>query len=184
MSELEVIMKMKLDDALIYKDSQLSMRYGTGVVTAVTSDEYTILWSARGSTRYKRSILDGKLEEIFQRVDKGGDLPKGRQLHLGASKAGVPFNENYDRAKVESLCEKLKASGANKAEDVAAGLGKHLFTKKLALRGGAKTVLFRLAQLCNTRRDELAKNAREISRELFFGYVLQESDFTDPSTAE
>ena len=111
-------MKMKTDDVLVYKDSQYSIRYGTGVVTAVTPDEYTILWSGRGLTKYKRSILDGKLEQIFQQVDKRAGLPKERHLQLRASKNGVPFNENYDRAKLALLCEKLKLSGARKAKDV------------------------------------------------------------------
>src|SRR5215210_3141353 len=140
-------MKMKTDDVLVYKDSQHSIRYGTGVVTAVTPDEYTILWSGRGLTKYKRSILDGKLEQIFQQVDKRAGLPKERHLQLRASKNGVPFNENYDRAKLALLCEKLKLSGARKAKDVADGLTAELFTKKLVLRGAAKAVLNQLAEL-------------------------------------
>ncbi|MFP5262099.1 MAG: hypothetical protein ACLGJB_09365 [Blastocatellia bacterium] len=171
-------MKMKLDDVLTYKDSQISMRYGTGVVTSITPDEYTILWSGRGVTRYRRAILDDKLDQIFERVDKRAGLPKERHLNLGSSKAGVAFNENYDRAKVEMLCEKLKSSGARKAKDVADGLAAELFTKKLALRGAAKAVLLQLAELCNARsaaRDE----AQNISKELFFGYVLQKSDFKE-----
>src|ERR1044071_9282615 len=79
------IMQIKVDDILTYKDSQISVRYGTGTVTSISSDEYTILWSGRGSTKYKRSILDGKLEQIFQRVDKRAGLPKERHLQLGAS---------------------------------------------------------------------------------------------------
>ena len=169
-------MKIKMGDVLIYKDAQLSTRYGTGVVSSITNEEYTILWSGRGSTRYKRSILEEKLEKIFQRVDKQAGLPKERHLHLGTSKAGVPFNENYDRAKVELLCEQLKMSGARKAKDVADGLAAELFTKKLALRGAAKTVLLQLAELCNTR-SSASDEAQNISRELFFGYVLQKSDF-------
>jgi hypothetical protein len=169
-------MKMKIDDVLIYKDSQISIRYGTGVVTSITSDEYTILWSGRGLTRYRRAILDDKLEQIFERVDKRAGLPKERHLHLGASRPGVPFNENYDRAKLELLCEKLKSSGARKAKDVADGLAAELFTKKLALRGAAKAVLLQLAELCSAR-SSAADEARDISKELFFGYVLQKSDF-------
>jgi len=171
-------MKIKTGDVLAYKDSQISIRYGTGVVNAITPDEYTILWSGRGTTRYKRSILDEKLEQIFQRVDKEAGLPKERHLQLGASKVGVAFNENYDRAKLELLCENLKSSGARKAKDVADGLMAELFTKKLALRGTAKAVLLQLAELCNARsnaRDE----ACSISKELFFGYVLQKSDFVE-----
>jgi hypothetical protein len=169
-------MKMKIDDVLIYKDSQMSIRYGTGVVTSITSDEYTILWSGRGLTRYRRAILDDKLEQIFERVDKRGTLPKERHLHLGASRPGVPFNENYDRAKLELLCEKLKSSGTSKAKDVADGLAAELFTKKLTLRGAAKAVLLQLAELCSAR-NFAADEARNISKELFFGYVLQKSDF-------
>jgi hypothetical protein len=171
-------MKMKMGDVLAYKDSQISMRYGTGVVNSITSDEYIILWSGRGLTRYKRSILDEKLEQIFQRVDKQASLPKERHLQLGASKAGVAFNENYDRAKVELLCEKLKLSGARKAKDVADGLSAELFTKKLTLRGAAKSVLLQLAELCHAR-GSACDEARGISRELFFGYVLQKSDFNE-----
>lgn len=171
-------MKMKMGDVLAYKDSRISMRYGTGVVNSITSDEYIILWSGRGLTRYKRSILDEKLEQIFQRVDKQSSLPKERHLQLGASKTGVAFNENYDRAKVESLCEKLKLSGARKAKDVADGLSAELFTKKLTLRGAAKSVLLQLAELCNAR-GSACDEARGISRELFFGYVLQKSDFNE-----
>jgi len=171
-------MKLKTGDALIYNDAELSTRYGTGVVTTITSDEYAILWSARGLTRYRRAILDDKLEEIFQRVDKRADVPKERHLHLGTSKAGVPFNENYDRAKLEMLCEKLKESGARKGKEVAEGLMAELFTKKLALRGGARTVLMHLAELCSTH-NSASEEARNISRELFFGYVLQKSDFAE-----
>jgi len=167
---------MKMGDVLAYKDSEAAARYGAGVVTAITNEEYAILWSGRGLTKYRRAILDDKLEQVFQRVDKQAGLPKERHLHLGASKAGVPFNENYDRAKVELLCEQLKASGARKAKDVAEGLAAELFTKKLALRGAAKNVLLQLAELCNAR-GAATDEAQNISRELFFGYVLQKSDF-------
>lgn len=171
-------MKIKVGDALIYNDAQVSVRYGTGVVTSITAEECTILWSARGLTRYRRAILDGKMEDIFQRVDKQADMPKERHLNLGASKAGIPFNENYDRAKLEQMCVSLKETGVGKAKDVADGLMEKLFTKKLALRGGAKTVLMNLAELCNAR-NSASEEARNISRELFFGYVLQRSDFKE-----
>ncbi len=173
-------MKMKMDDVLIYKDSQDSIRYGTGVVTSITPDEYTVLWSGRGLTKYKRSILDGKLEQIFQQVDKRAGLPKERHLQLGASKVRVAFNDNYDRAKLVSLCEKLKLSGAQKAKDVADGLAAELFTKKFALRGAAKAILSQLAELCETGNASARDEAQDISRELFFGYVLQKSDFQEP----
>lgn len=169
-------MKMKTGDVLAYKDSEMSVRYGTGVVTTITNEEYAILWSGRGLTKYRRSILDDKLDQIFQKVDKQAGLPKERHLHLGTSKVGVPFNENYDRAKVELLCQQLKASGAVKAKDVAEGLAAELFTKKLALRGAAKNVLLQLAELCHTQ-SSASDEAQNISKELFFGYVLQKSDF-------
>lgn len=167
---------MKMGDVITYKDSEVAVRYGTGVVTAITNDEYTILWSGRGLTKYRRVILDAKLEQVFQRIDKQAGLPKERHLHLGASKTGVPFNENYDRARVEVLCEQLKASGARNAKDVAEGLSVELFTKKLSLRSATKNVLLQLAELCSTR-GSASDEAKNISKELFFGYVLQKSDF-------
>lgn len=169
-------MKIKTGDVLAYKDSQSSARYGTGVVTSITIEEYTILWSGRGVTKYKRSILDEKLEQVFQRGELETTLPKERHLNLGASKAGVAFNENYDRAKVELLCEQLKESGARRAKEVAEGLAVELFTKKLALRGAAKGILLQLAELCSTR-SSASDGAQNISKELFFGYVLRQSDF-------
>ena len=174
-------MKMKTGDVLVYKDSEMSVRYGTGVITAITNEEYAILWSGRGLTKYRRSILDDKLEQIFQRGEKQTGLPKERHLHLGASKIGVAFNENYDRAKVEVLCEQLKTSGARKAKDVADGLAAELFTKKLALRGAAKNVLLQLAEVCSTRSGA-SDEAQNISKELFFGYVLRKSDFAAVET--
>jgi hypothetical protein len=172
-------MKMKVGDVINYKDSQVSVFYGNGVVTSITSDEYTILWSGRGLTRYKRSILDVKVEEVFQRIDKSVGLPKERRLNLGAPKSRVAFNENYDRARVEMLCSRLKLSGARKAKDVADGLTTELFKKKIALRGATKAVLLQLAELCVARKSASCEEARSISRELFFGYVLQKSDFNE-----
>lgn len=174
-------MKMKMGDVLVYKDSEMSARYGTGVVTAITNEEYSILWSGRGLTKYRRAILDDKLEEIFQRGEKQTGLPKERHLHLGPSKVGVAFNENYDRARLEVLCDQLKTSGARKAKDVAEGLAVELFTKKLALRGAAKNVLLQLAELCSARSGA-SDEAQSISRELFFGYVLRKSDFAAVET--
>jgi len=170
-------MKIKIADALIYRDSQISLRYGTGVVTSISSDEYTIHWSGRGLIRYRRSILDGKLERVFEKIDKRDGLPRERLLNLGESKTGIRFNENYDRGKVESLCEKLKMSRARKAKEVADGLMAGLLTKKFALRGAAKAVLWQLAELCSTTGIAACDEARNISRELFFGYVIQKSDF-------
>ncbi|HEX5734886.1 MAG TPA: hypothetical protein VF131_18795 [Blastocatellia bacterium] len=170
-------MKMKMGDVLNYKDSQVSILYGNGVVTSITSDEYTILWSGRGLTRYKRSILDGKVEQIFQQVDKSVSHPKERRLNLGAPKNRVAFNENFDRARVEMLCGRLRLSGAGKAKDLAEGLTTELFTKKVALREATKAVLLQLAELCGARKSAACEEACSISRELFFGYVLQKSDF-------
>ena len=143
-------------------------------MTSITPDEYIILWSGRGLIKYKRSILDGKLDHIFQQVDKRAGLPKERHLQLGAAKVRVAFNGNYDRAKLASLCEKLKLSGARNGKDVADGLAAELFTKKFALRGAAKAILGQLAELCEPLVSDEAQN---ISRELFFGYVLQKTDF-------
>ena len=168
---------MKMGDVLNYKDSQVSILYGNGVVTSITSDEYTILWSGRGLTRYKRSILDGRMEQIFHQVDKSVALPKERHLNLGAPKSKVAFNENFDRSRVEMLCGRLKLSGTHKAKDVADGLATELFTKKIPLRGATKAVLLELAELCGARKSASCEEARSISRELFFGYVLQKSDF-------
>lgn len=168
---------MKTDDVLVYKDSHLAARYGTGIVTSVTPAEYTILWSGRGLTKYKRSILDGRLEETFQQVDNQEGFPKERQLQLGAAKVRVAFNENYDRAKLALLCEKLKLSEASRAKDVADGLTAKLFTKKLVLGVATKTVLCQLAELCDAGKSSVCDEARDISRELFFGYVLQKTDF-------
>src|ERR1044071_1288254 len=155
-------MKIKTDDVLVYKDSQIAARYGTGVVTTVTPTEYTILWSGRGLTRYKRVILDGRLEQTLQQVDDRAGLPKERQLQLGQVKVKVTFNENYDRAKLALLCEKLKLSAARRAKDVADGLTAQLFTKKLALSGAAKAVLWQLAELCDTGKASACDEARNI----------------------
>ena len=167
-------MKMKLGDVLVNKDSWIDTRYGTGVVVSISNEEYGILWSGHGLTRYKRAILDDKLEQVFDRVERAV-LPKQRQIRLGASKSGLQFNENYDRERMASLCESLKNSGSIKAGDVADGLKVELFTKKAVLRGAAKAILLQLAELCSP--PVISAEAREISRELFFGYVLQESDF-------
>jgi hypothetical protein len=88
----------------------------------------------------------------------------------------VPFNENYDRAKVALLCEQLKTSGERNAKVIAEGLAAELLTKKLALRGAAKNVLLQLAELCSAR-SSVSSDAQNISKELFFGYVLRKSDF-------
>ena len=169
-------MKMKIDDVLTYKNSQDSIRYGTGVVTSVTIDEYTILWSGRGVARYKRSILDEKLEQVFELVDKRAGLPKERHLRLGPSNVKVAFNENFDREKVKSLCKKLELSGAQKSKDIANSVAAEFLAKKIPLRGAAKSVLLQLAELCGAK-SSAHNEACNISKELFFGYVLQKADF-------
>lgn len=174
------MMMMKTDDVLVYKDSQMATRYGTGVVTSVTATEYTVLWSGRGLTKYRRAILDGRLEQTFQQVDNQTGFPKERRLQLGQANVRVAFNENYDRAKLALLCEKLKLSEAHQAKAVADGLAAQLFTKKLAIRGATKALLCQLAELCDTGKSAACDEARNISRALFFGYVLRKSDFQDP----
>jgi hypothetical protein len=176
-------MKMKIDDVLIYKDAQVSNRYGTGVVMSVTTAEYTILWSGRGLTKYKRSILDGRLGQVFEKVDQQTGLPKERQLRLGSSKVSVAFNENFDRAKVESLCQKLKLSGERKSKAIADSVTAEFLAKKLPLRGAAKSVLLELAESCGSRSSAYHE-ACSISRELFFGYVLQKADFPEPEPSD
>jgi len=171
-------MKIKVDDVLTYKDSQTSKRYGTGVVMSVTTAEYTILWSGRGLAKYKRAILDGRLDQVFQKVNQQTALPKERHLRLGSSKVSVAFNENFDRAKVESLCNQLKLSGERKSKAIADGVRAEFLAKKLPLRGAAQSVLLQLAELCGSR-GSAHPEACSISRELFFGYVLQKTDFAE-----
>jgi hypothetical protein len=174
-------MKIKVDDTIAYKDSQMSKVHGVGIVVSVTDAEYTILWARRGSKRYKRSILDQKLPEVFQREGERADLPKAKRLRLGTSTVPLSFNENYDREKVGVLCETLKTSRAQSAKNVVDGLADILQTKKVAQRAAAKSVLWHLAELCNREKaSDAADTARQISQELFFGYVIQESDFDRP----
>jgi hypothetical protein len=174
-------MKIKVDDTVAYKDSQTSTVHGVGIVVAVTDTEYTILWARRGSKRYKRSILDQKLADIFQREGERTDLPREKRLRLGTSTTPLAFNENYDRQKVGLLCEALKTSRALSAKNVVDGLADILQTKKVAQRAAAKSVLWHLAGLCSREKSSDATDAaRQISQELFFGYVIQESDFDQP----
>ncbi len=172
-------MKIKIGHSIAYKDPEIALLYGVGIVTSVTDVEYTILWAQRGPKKYKRSILDEKLADIFQREERDLGLPKERHLQLGSSKDGVSFNENYDRAKVKLLCEELERSQTRNAKVIAKGLNEQLFTKKLALRTTTKAVLLHLARLCRTH-SSVSDTARQISQELFFGYILQESDFDQP----
>jgi hypothetical protein len=169
-------MRIKIGNSIAYKDPEVATLYGIGVVMSVTDTEYTILWAQRGSKKYKRSILDEKLADIFQREERESDLPKERQLHLNSSKDGISFNENYDRIKVKILCEELEKSSTRNAKQVAKGLNGQLFTKKLALRTATKAVLLQLARLCRAHTGD-SDTARQISQELFFGYILQETDF-------
>jgi hypothetical protein len=120
------------------------------------------------------------LEQTFQCLDDREGLPKKRQLQLGEASARVAFNENYDRTRLAVLCKELKSSEARKAEAVADGLTAQLFTKKLTLSGAAKAALHQLAELCEAGTPSARHTARNISRELFFGYVLQKSDFQGP----
>ena len=171
-------MKIKVDDTIAYKDSQMSTVHGVGIVVSVTDTEYTILWARRGSKRYKRSILDQKLADVFQREGERADLPRAKRLRLGTTTNPLSFNENYDRQKVGVLCEALKTSGAQSALNVVDGLADILQTKKAGRRAAAKSVLWNLAELCNREKsNDAADTARQISQELFFGYVIQESDF-------
>ena len=173
-------MKIKVGHAITYRDPETSVLYGSGLVTSITESEYTILWAGRGSKRYRRAILDEKLDVVFQRDEKRVDAAKEKQLQLGASKEGISFNEDYDRAKVKELCESLLNSKTPSAKSVADGLAGSLFTRKLALRAPVKTVLLQLAELCGNRKsNDAADAARQISQELFFGYVIQKSDFSE-----
>jgi len=171
-------MKIRTGNTLAYKDPQTSIRYGVGVVMSVTDSEYTILWSLRGTRRYRRSILDHRLDDIFQRERDRDDLPKEKMLQLGAPKSPVSFNENYDRERVKSLCENLKKTRAESAKKVADALVAEMLSDKVAMRAATKTALRQLAELCNSQKPgDTSDLARQISRELFFGYILQDTDF-------
>jgi hypothetical protein len=171
-------MKFRIGDTIAYKDPQASLAYGLGVVTLVTEAEYTILWQRRGSKRYRRLILDHKLAEVFQREGGQTSLPKERVLQLGASKNGIPLNENYDCAKVKVLCEVLKKSRSQSAKSVVDGLTAGLLQKKITPQARTREVLWHLAELCsNNKAGDAFTAARQISQELFFGYVIQKSDF-------
>lgn len=171
-------MRIKIGDTLAYKDDDASMLHGPGIVMVITDTEYTILWARRGSKKYRRSILDQKLADVFRRESDLTDLPKEKRLLLGASKSGVSFNENYDRAKVTLLCEALRDSGERNAEQVADGLAGEIFKGRIAVRAATKDVLWRLAEMCGAQKTGGARaTAQKISQELFFGYVIQKSDF-------
>jgi hypothetical protein len=174
-------MKIKVDDNIAHKDSEQLAMHGIGIVVGVTDTEYTILWARRGSKRYKRSILDQKLAEIFQREGERADLPREKRLRLGTSTNPVSFNENYDQEKVKLLCEMLKTSRARSAKHVVDGLADTLVTKKVAQKAAAKSLFWHLAELCSREKlTDATDAARQISQELFFGYVIRETDFDQP----
>jgi len=171
-------MRVKVDDKVAYRDPQTATLHGIGVVVSVTEAEYTILWARRGSKRYKRSILDQKLWEIFQPEGNRTELPRERRLRLGRSTNLVSFNENYDQEKVQLLCDTLRTSKARSAKYVVDGLAAMLVTKKAAQRTAAQKVFRQLAELCSRDKEtDATDSARQISQEMFFGYVIQESDF-------
>jgi hypothetical protein len=173
--------KVKIDDTVAYRDPQTSVLHGVGIVVSVTESEYTILWALRGSKRYKRSILDQRLWEVFQVEGGRKDLPKEKRLRLGTTTNAVSFNENYNQEKVGLLCDTLKTSRARSAKHVVDGLAGLLVTKKVAQQAAAKATLKHLAELCSREKPSDASDAaRQISQELFFGYVIQESDFDQP----
>jgi hypothetical protein len=174
-------MRIKIDDTVGYRDPQMAALHGVGIVISITEWEYTILWARRGSKRYKRSILDQKLWGIFQPEGKRTDLPREKRLRLGASSNPISFNENYDQEKVRLLCDTLKTCSVRSAKHVVDGLADMLVAKKAAQQSAAKSVLRHLAELCSREKPSDGTDAaRLISQELFFGYVIQESDFDQP----
>src|SRR5262249_38791532 len=173
-------MRVKVDDTIAYRDHEMAILHGVGIAVSVTESEYTILWARRGSKRYKRAILDPKLLEIFQHEGKGKrmDLPREKRLRLGTSTRAVSFNGNYDQNKVQQLCDTLKTSQARSARHVVEGLADMLVTNRVAKGNAAKSTFRHLAALCSGERlGDATDAARQISQELFFGYVIQESDF-------
>src|SRR5262249_19597001 len=105
-------------------------------------------------------------------------LPREKRLRLGTSTRAVSFNENYDQDKVQLLCDTLKTSQARSARHVVEGLADMLVTNRVAQGNAAKSALRHLAVLCSREKPTDATDAaRQISQELFFGYVIQESDF-------
>jgi hypothetical protein len=171
-------MKIAIGNSITYKDADASVIHGIGVVKSITEIEYTILWSRRGSKRYRRDVLDQRLDVVFQWEDKQASAHREGNLRLGAAKSGISFNEGYDRAKVKSLCETFQFSGAPRAIELATSLTKELLRDKFEMRTATKTVLRELAEFCGSEMsNDAGQAARQISQELFFGYVIQESDF-------
>src|SRR5260370_25307452 len=170
-------MKSAIGNSITYKDPEAAVHHVIGVVKSITELEYTILWSRRGSKRYRRSVLDQRLDVVFQWEDKQASAHKEGYLRLGAVKAGISFNEAYDRAKVQSLCEAIQSSGTPGATDLVKGLTKEMLGTSFEMRAATKAVLRGLAEFCGGQT-ETAQLARQISQELFFGYVIQGSDFS------
>ena len=167
-------MKIEVGKTITHNDSDAAGRYGPGIVTSVTDIEYTILWARRGPTKYRRSILDQKLAEVFKQENEAEGAPKERHIHLGASKQFVVLNENYDRARLAALCARLEEADVSGAKEVAQGLTSEFTDRKFTLRPASKKALKGLADLCASHT---AEEARQISKELFFGHVIKKADF-------
>ena len=172
-------MKIEVGRTIMHNDTDAAGKYGTGIVTSVTDVEYTILWARRGPTKYRRSILDQKLSEVFRQEDNQPEgTPKERHIHLGSSKQFVVLNENYDRTRVASLCAMLEESAVSGAKEVAEGLTAEFTARKFTLRPASRKALRGLADLCaSVSSGAGAEEARQISKELFFGHVIQKADF-------
>ena len=170
-------MKIEVGRTITHNDSDTAARYGVGVVMSVTEAEYTILWARRGPTKYRRSIVDQKLSEVFRPEAQPDSAPKERHVHLGPSKIVVVLNENYNRERLSALCAMLEASDVSGAREVAEGLTAEFTARKFTLRPASKKVLKRLADLCAPTANGGPDEAREISKELFFGHVIQKTDF-------
>ncbi|PYP88651.1 MAG: hypothetical protein DMF61_05560 [Blastocatellia bacterium AA13] len=172
-------MKIEVGRTITYNDTDAAAKYGTGVVMSVTENEYTILWARRGPTKYRRSIVDQQLSEVFKQEGGASEgAPKERHIHLGPSKQVIALNENYDRDRLALLCANLEGSGVEGAVEVAKGIAAEFTSRKFTLRPGSKKVLKALADLCtSTAPGASVAEACEISRELFFGRIIQKSDF-------
>ena len=170
-------MKIEVGRTITHNDSDAAARYGTGIVMSVSDIEYVILWAKRGPTKYRRSVLDQQLAEVFRQDSPSEAAPKERHMHLGPSKQVVVFNENYDRARIASLCASLGESTVSGAKETAEALTAEFTARKFTLRPASKKVLKRLADLCVPTAAGGPDEAREISKELFFGHVIQKTDF-------
>lgn len=168
-------MKIEVGRTITYNDSDAAARYGIGVVMSVTDIEYVILWARRGPTKYRRSIVDQKLWEVFSQQIQPEAAPRERNLHLGQSKRVIVLNENYDRERMASLCARLEESPFPGAKELAAGLNAEFLARKFTLRPASKKILKGLADFCTP--GAASEEACEISKELFFGHVIQKADF-------